>query len=559
MPKAVVFKAAQNGDSNSLSSFEFTPLSDSAKSLKDGWVSDASEDLFALSGDDLVRGESEGKGNQYGIINQGRLFAEDGRDTLYGESRMTSAEDIREGDRRLYKNSAFGIDNTGLIDMASDDDSMIGSGVGNSAFGIRNAGSILVGSGADYIDGVGAYLPLELDLYSRGFWQGVRGILVEESGLISTGDGADQVRGTAIDSGLGIGVDGEIRLADGDDLVYGVLQVKSRKYAYYPDNSGISIGGLIQSGSNDDKIIGLGGSKNPDQPNLMRGNGIRLLAIESGVSDGGLVDTGSGDDRIEGTYISEVGARGIFLDQASSGIHTGNGDDIVNGFSVSGNDFSVGINIEFSAIVTGSDDDRIQGTGNTKSSLNFTGFDFIAGIRNSFGLLDAGTGNDEITGRTTGNNEGFGIINDSDSKIKTGVGNDTVTGIGQSDRGSGIRNNGIVDTGAGNDKINALKGGFSGGGTYDLGADEDVVFGFGTGIFKGGAGTDYIRLGNGVYDIGASSISLDGITMNIEGFEFIGGLQMERFQRTLFPVEPGILTVTDGGVTFAPLTADGLG
>lgn len=88
--------------------------------------------------------------------------------------------------------------------------------------------------------------------------------------------------------------------------------------------------------------------------------------------------------------------------------------------------------------------------------------------------------------------------------IKAMAGNDFITGIGAAGDEVGIDNGGTIDTGAGNDTVDALFGGsvmLIGIGTIDLGIDNYTLKGFGQGTFIDGNGTDKILLGAGTYTI----------------------------------------------------------
>ena len=223
------------------------------------------------------------------------------------------------------------------------------------------------------------------------------------------------------------------------------------------------------------------------------------------------IDTGAGNDTITGT--------GSGIDINSSGkIDTGAGNDTITG---TGSDTGIE---NFGKIDTGAGNDRIKGTGK----------DF--GIF-SFGNIITGAGNDTITG--TGSDL-VGIY--SLGKIDTGAGNDTITGTGKD---CGIDAN-MIDTGTGDDIVDALKGGFKYGVIY-LGPDNDTLKGFGEGKFYGGIGIDNMLFGEGTYEISGSNVVSGGVTMNVFEFEKIGGAN-----GGLFIFSNGTLTVDSAGIgTFA--------
>jgi len=164
-----------------------------------------------------------------------------------------------------------------------------------------------------------------------------------------------------------------------------------------------------------------------------------------------------------------------------------------------------------------------------------TGWEVLKGV-----VIDALAGNDKIEGG--GGRTGFGIYNGG--TINTGTGNDTITGSGS----TGIYNDsGTINTGDGKDIVDALEGGFAGNGTTYLDAGNDTLKGFGAGNFYGGAGTDKLIFGEGTYAISASTVVFNGVTMNVNQFEKIGGAN-----GGLFTFQDGTLTVSSTGVgTFA--------
>ncbi|MBD2473094.1 hypothetical protein [Nostoc sp. FACHB-145] len=192
-------------------------------------------------------------------------------------------------------------------------------------------------------------------------------------------------------------------------------------------------------------------------------------------------------------------------------INTGSGDDIITG---TGGEFGI-VNFSLSKldgtilrqgiIDTGAGNDTITGTGNS-------------GIGNG-GIINTGTGNDTIIG--TGSSSGIsnsGIIN-------TGTGNDTITATGSFSR---IDNSGTIRTEAGNDIVDALTGGFVGNGSILVGDGNDIVKGFGSGLFDGGNGKDQLLFDSGTYTLSGSAnssgfytISYGATDMLVQNFELI--------------------------------------
>ncbi len=73
-------------------------------------------------------------------------------------------------------------------------------------------------------------------------------------------------------------------------------------------------------------------------------------------------------------------------------------------------------------------------------------------------------------------------------------GNDIITGSAVAG-GKGIYNNGYIYGGNGSGTVDALTGGFGGNGAIDLGNDDDILKGFGSGTFVGGDGAGTLVFG----------------------------------------------------------------
>lgn len=175
-------------------------------------------------------------------------------------------------------------------------------------------------------------------------------------------------------------------------------------------------------------------------------------------------NTLSGDDTIFESFDINAG----IINRGT--IKTENGRDTISG---GGRSFGI---INQGIIETGNDHDTISGR-----------FGNIASIDNS-GTIRTGAGNDEITG-----SEGFGTGIVNTGMIETGSGCDIISG--SSIFSAGIDNSGMIETGKDRDTVDALSGGFSGGGTINLDNGDDLIRGFGTQIVDGGCGFDAAELG----------------------------------------------------------------
>ena len=226
---------------------------------------------------------------------------------------------------------------------------------------------------------------------------------------------------------------------------------------------------------------------------------------------GSKVITGTGNDSING----EGGTAGISV-ASNSSIDTGSGNDSINGIAGETNiGTGVGVNIG-SEINTGSGNDSIYGEGALSGIL--VGFNSFFGAIDATSSIDTGTGDDLIVGKS----EVFGINVQS----------------GEID---GQKFFSEINTGAGDDTVDAIIGGFAGGGKINLGAGNDTLIGdgFDSGIaFNADGGLeigqlegteDKIVLDDGTYtysEDGSNSSLTNGSggKMNIINFELISGI-----------------------------------
>lgn len=159
------------------------------------------------------------------------------------------------------------------------------------------------------------------------------------------------------------------------------------------------------------------------------------------------------------------------------------------------------------------------------------GSDTITGIADDIGIFNSDTiltagGVDTIRGE----GDFIGIFNSN--TINTDGGSDNITGIAD----IGIFNSGTIVTGNGTDTVDALTGGFAGGGTVNLGQGNDIIRGFGQQTVNGAQGnSDTAELGftlNNQVTFGANGtngidVIFDGQTMsftNVETFDFNGNI-----------------------------------
>jgi hypothetical protein len=298
---------------------------------------------------------------------------------------------------------------------------------------------------------------------------------------------------------------------EGDDIITGYGETL-RSVPYYSTLAvGIfnESGGTINTGAGADKIDGYGGAgvvnavnatiNMGDQNDTVSGFGGDYGDNFQGIQNFGTINMGTGSDLVignaNGRFSSGVNNNGL--------IDTAEGDD-----NIVGSGLADGIG-NGGTINTGSGNDNIYGSSND-----------AWGIYNAYqAVIQTGDGEDSITGISKGNNAA-GILNYESATIDTGNSDDTIIGEGI----VGIRNNGTINTGGGNDYVQAIKG-FDGTGTILLGDNEDYIVGFGNGNFKGGSGYDILELTSGTYNVSlaATGVNLisNGATMNTSEFELL--------------------------------------
>jgi hypothetical protein len=298
------------------------------------------------------------------------------------------------------------------------------------------------------------------------------------------------------------------------------------------------------------------------------GNGGDGIAVHSDIGSGncGRIATGNGDDAIIGT--GGAGGRGGDGGAGGSGGNGGDGGDPggnggggglgeAGGPGGQGGAGGTGIHNE-GRIEAGNGDDTILGTGGDGGQGGAVGRGGSGGRGGAAGYPDGNPGPPAPARqvRQLPNNGDGGIGIKNEGCIDTGNGDDIITGIGGQGRmgrlpleAIAILNNGKIQTGRGDDIVDALVGGFAGTGTTALGAGDDTLIGFGSGSFHGDDGSDRILLGAGQYKIEGTTIERTfgggspGPIMNVFGFESIGGAN-----GGLFAFADGTLTVDNSGM-----------
>lgn len=223
--------------------------------------------------------------------------------------------------------------------------------------------------------------------------------------------------------------------------------------------------------------------------NMLGGDDVISGSGSAGILVGGLLDAGAGNDTLDGS-----GPSGIF---ASGTIAGGLGND-----SLTGTGLSYGIWLSRGVIDTGAGHDIVRGF--AISPTNPTGY--WMGIWNSDGIIDTGIGDDQVIGVSldsgTGIYNGNTITSGRSGIIRTGAGNDTISGSG----GNGIMNVGLIDSGEGADLIKATAIG-----TGIMNEVSGVILlGGGNDTISGGGGRRGINLNMSTIDCGSGNDLLVG-------------------------------------------------
>lgn len=348
---------------------------------------------------------------------------------------------------------------------------------------------------------------------------------------VLTLDGNDVIStsGSIAWNGILISSQAEIHTGRGDDVIH----AKSEGNAIIND-------GTISTDEGRDQIIG------DVSQNAYSG---------SGIDNRGTILTGSDNDSITGIG----GGYGIYNNR-DAWINTGAGNDTINGsgkwgglinygtiYTSLGNDaiHAKGVILNTHIIDTHTGDDLVRATGTLLNDRVGESPDPLTdkagiislgdgndqlhaqdGLRNE-GLIDTGRGNDIITlAGSSGiqNDPGF-FPNSVAGRIKTGEGNDQFI----NNLADPYRNDGIIDLGPGADTMDTLNQGFTGRGSIDLGSGNDTWKGFSSGHntsnpYRGGSGTDTLVFKPGTYSVVRQSANqyLIGGSMSVIGFERFG-------------------------------------
>lgn len=282
------------------------------------------------------------------------------------------------------------------------------------------------------------------------------------------------------------------------------------------------------------------------------------------------VNTGAGNDHLDGKMNDDSTAYDTVFPGSLAGVllkgilDLGTGNDWLRGEAQtnSGKLAVYGISVGLSgAIQAGEGNDKIEGLAHSTSESSTQVIGIVIGSNSNEKFINMGfggpgasnKGHDSVTGIASGKalslrTEGgpapvmAGILlSGENSSIKTNEGNDTVTGIANATGDAPFYLFGIIlnsttkiETGTGNDKViaratlnGATVNGFRGKGSVDLGADNDVLEGFGDILAKGGTGKDtwdlstYNKSDFEIEKSGANgaTVTKSGVTATLDGFE----------------------------------------
>jgi len=305
--------------------------------------------------------------------------------------------------------------------------------------------------------------------------------------------GVDQITNTGIANTLA-----------GRDIITGTAIGGSATPGMYNVVYGIYNSNTLNTDDGDDIIMGIFSDPEGNSKDFEQYFGLS--------NNQGIIDTGDGNDEIIGIdntalYTNRVNSFSTGFSSYLGIVNTGNGHDIIMGTG----QFNGVVNYE-ATINTGNGNDMIAGTGNNlfgiwnvRDTLNTTTFNtgdgndriigdgFYVGIQNN-GVMDTGEGDDIINGTNsitgTADKYNAGITNGVDvNTIITGNGNDIIIGTGS----TGIYNMGVINTGNGDDVIigNGSTGIYNGN-VINTGNGDDSI------IANGGFDSiGYVSLGNG--------------------------------------------------------------
>lgn len=268
-----------------------------------------------------------------------------------------------------------------------------------------------------------------------------------------------------------------IDFTDGSDTIDGSLVAP-------PSNILVDLDGPVSTKSGNDTLIG---QADDSTSFYSPGNNTIGVLVQNNLS------LDDGNDKLIG-IATAAAARGFvygiaagWVEGVNCVINLGKGNDTARGIAYSSSGESD--NVGGISLFAGCDIDTGEGG---------------PGIKNR--------GNDNVYGEAGGLSVGsmWGIYLDEGSEIRTNEGNDSVTGIAIAENNAFVYGINFYDssskiiTGSGNDRVTAyasnnnglIADGFAGNGVVDLGADNDILEGFGSLTAHGGTGKDTWILSN---------------------------------------------------------------
>ena len=393
------------------------------------------------------------------------------------------------------------------------------TGSGNNNIGIDNyETSIATGEGRDRVLGI---------VSIEGDGNGNRSISNTFSTIDLEGNN-DRIKGITSIAGNGDSNSGSTGgffgyvLGNGNDKFDAILKITGDG----DRNSGFSGGdGAIVGDAGNDTVkttVSIGGDGNDN-------DGISL-------SEAGII-LGDGSDRLNATVrIDGDGSNnsGIFLIFGSVSADSGN--NLINStVEIRGSgDYNRGLELDFFGdILGGTEADRLVSSVRVRSGSNN-----IGSYVGDFGNINLGDGNDRLISSTEivgagDNNSGIVLAAEQGSAgIDTGAGNDLIrssVSVSNGINNYAIDNRQTIELGTGNDSIEAeapdVFSGYTGGGTINLGAGDDLINGFGEQFIDGGEGFDVAQFGFKDFSVTLGSepnsleIVANDITMSFSGVE----------------------------------------
>ena len=498
-----------------------------------------------------------------GFSNVGIFDTGKGNDTLTAESISTSS-----GDPEAGRSIADAIDNRDRLTFGPGDDAIladakvIGQGVFGSANGIDNIAAIATGKGSDRIEATALAEVVDNNADAVGIFN-------HDGATITTGASDDLIQGeaTATNSGgdgLRTDVNGilndvgsAIETGKGNDRLVGLATANFEGDGSITVTDGFENRNVLLTGDGADVIEASSTSTATGAQAIAAGfdNGVGgAILLPDGLPELPVLEMGNGNDQILASGSAEATDEAAVADGLENlgVIDTGNGNDLITAESSStstlaenadapGEAISDGIDLrEGATLLTGNGADQIAAT----ATATGVGFAAIANAIDNNGEINTGRSNDLITATalataTDNDASAIGILNGPEGVINTEGGDDLIIAEASATADGETETFGIfggtINTGAGNDQINASS--FGGGVTINTGVGDDLVSGFGEATIDGGRGMDELAFEFSFDDFTTNGgiVSTGDTSLNEVSFELNNAvLQATQFERFTF-------------------------